>query len=924
MRVFRLACLLLVLVCSLPAMALALAPPKGVEKVTEVEGISEYRLANGLRVLLFPDASKPTVTVNITYLVGSRHENYGETGMAHLLEHLLFKDTRAHTDIPGEMKKRGISFNATTWLDRTNYFASFAADEAILDWLLALEADRMVNSLVRREDLESEMTVVRNEMEAGENSPVGVLMARIAATAYLWHNYGNSTIGARADVENMPIERLQAFYRSHYRPDNATLLVAGRIDAERTLATIAATFGRIEQPTTALAVTYTREPAQDGEREVTVRRVGETHYLGLAYHGPAGRHPDYPPLALLVDILGDTPTGRLHKALVEGKLATFVGAANYALAEPGFLLFLAEAPKDGDLAALRGTFIDLIENLAAQPITAAELAEAKRRFATATEQTINDANRLAMRLSESIAQGDWRLYFLQRDRIEAVELDDVNRVAATYFLPDNRTLGRFVPVKEPRRVEIAEAPSAEELLKGYTGRAAVAAGEAFDPTPATIDARTQLAELSNGTRLALLPKDTRGDTVVLSLNFRFGDEASVRDRALAGSMVASMLLRGTTRRSRQDIARRLDELKAQLSISGGAQGVTVSANTVREHLPALLDLIAELLREPAFPEAEFEQLRTQSITAIESQLTEPQALAGNALSRFFSPWPKGHPYHVETFEEQLAGLRALTLDALRAFHRDFYGSGDGEIALVGDFDALETGARLETLFAGWNRPLPFVRIPTPYREVLEAGITTLRVHIPVADKPNAVWLARADLPIADTHADYPALVVANYVLGGGALKSRLADRIRQRDGLSYGVGSQFSASSLDERASLYAFAIAAPENIDKVDAAFNEEFQRLLKDGVGEAELKDAVDGLLKARRSARGEDANLVGQLRSNRYLDRSMAFSAQFDAALADLTVDAVNAALRTHLAPLRFVRFTAGDVAKAEKAAEAAASP
>jgi zinc protease len=917
MRVLHHLCFLFVLVCSLPAFALA--PPKGVEKVTEVEGISEFRLANGLRVLLFPDASKPTVTVNITYLVGSRHENYGETGMAHLLEHLLFKDTPTHSDIPGEMKKRGIGFNATTWLDRTNYFASFAADEAILDWLLALEADRMVNSLVRREDLDSEMTVVRNEMEAGENSPVGALMSRMAATAYLWHNYGNSTIGARADVENMPIERLQAFYRSHYRPDNATLLVAGRIDGERTLAKIADTFGRIEKPSTPLAVTYTREPAQDGEREVTVRRVGETRYLGLSYHGPAGRHADYPALALLLDILGNTPTGRLHKALVEGKLATYVGAVNFALAEPGFMLFLAEAPKDGDFDALRDRLLELVENIAAQPVSAAELAEAKRRYATATEQTINDANRLAMRLSESIAQGDWRLYFLQRDRIEAVELDEVNGVAATYFIPDNRTLGRFIPVKEPKRVEIAEAPSADDPLKGYTGRAAVAAGEAFDPSPTNIDARTQPAELSNGTKLSLLAKDTRGDTVVLSLNFRFGDEASVTGRALAGSMAASMLLRGTTKRSREDIARRLDELKAQLSISGSAQGVTVNANTVREHLPGLLELISEVLREPAFPEAEFEQLRTQSVTGIESQLTEPQAIAGNALARHFSPWPKGHPFYAETFEEQLAALRALKLEEVRAFHADFYGSGDGEIALVGDFPALETGAQLEALFADWTRPTAFQRIANPYRAVAAAN-----ARFPTPDKPNAVWTLRADLPISDTHADYPALVVANYVLGGGALKSRLADRIRQRDGLSYGVGSQFTAGSLDERGSLFAFAIAAPENIDKVDAAFNDEFQRLLKDGIGEAELKDAVDGLLKARRTGRGEDGNLVGQLRGNRYLDRTMAFAAEFDAALERLSVDTVNAAMRKHFASLQFSRFAAGDFAKVQASGDAAKQP
>ena len=319
--------LALALPLAAPAATAAPSPPRGVTAGPSIEGISEFTLANGLRVLLFPDPTKPTVTVNLTYGVGSVHENYGQTGMAHLLEHLLFKGTPAHDDISGEMKRRGIAFNATTSLDRTNYFASFPANAGTLDWVLGMEADRMLNSRVARSDLDSEMTVVRNELEAGENNPVGVLMQRLRSTAYLWHNYGHSTIGARSDVEGLRIEQLQDFYRTWYRPDNATLVIAGRIDPAEVLGKVQATFGPLKNPKSPLPQAPTVEPAQDGEREVTVRRVGDLNLVAAAYHIPARTHADNAALSVLANVLGHTPGGRLHRALVEPRIAAAAGAS---------------------------------------------------------------------------------------------------------------------------------------------------------------------------------------------------------------------------------------------------------------------------------------------------------------------------------------------------------------------------------------------------------------------------------------------------------------------------------------------------------------------------------------------------------------------------------------------------------------------
>lgn len=896
----------------------ALAAPKGVTTGPCVEGICEYTLGNGLRVLLFPDASKPTVTVNLTYGVGSQHENYGETGMAHLLEHLLFKDTPTHTDIPGEMKKRGIDFNATTSADRTNYFASFPANAATLDWVLGLEADRMRHSPVAQADLDSEMTVVRNELERNENNPGGILMQRVRSTAFLWHNYGNSTIGARSDVENMPIEQLRAFYLTWYRPDNATLIVAGRIDPATTLTVVASHFRKLAKPATPLRTLYTADPAQDGERSVTVRRSGDIGLLAAAYHTPAGAHPDNAALAVLDSVLGHVPSGRLHKALVEGKLAAAVGSGNDSLRDPGLLTTIVVLPADGDAARAERALLAQVEQLGAtpgtQPITEAEVDAVRQRIGNAYDLAYTNVNAVALGLSEAVAAGDWRLYFVRRDAIDKVTAADVNRVARTYLKPSNRTLGRFVPTDGADRVEIPAAPAVTTLVDGYTGRAAVAAGEDFDPTPANIQARTETFEIGDGLRVALLPKRTRGATVVVNATFRFGDVESIRRSPdPAGSVAGALLMTGTARMTRDQIAKRFVELKTQGGVSGGVQSASIGLSSRREHLADALALAVEVLRHPVFPEAELEQLRTQAITGLEASRKEPGSVAGQALAEYFDPWPADHPFAHKSIDESLAAIKALTRDDVVAFHHDFYGTTEGEISIVGDFNAIAIKAQLQSLFADWTSPTPFAAIATHYTDV-----AARRTRLETPDKPNAVLLARSNLSLNEADADYPALMVASDILGGGALKSRLGDRIRQKEGLSYGVASSISADSSrvgrDDAGSLSVQAIAAPQNMARVEAAMREEIARLVTDGIGADELRDAVAGLLTQRQQGRASDGAVAGLLARNLFMDRTMQFSADIDARLHALTVAEVNAAIRKHLKPAALSVVVAGDFSKA----------
>lgn len=886
--------------------------PEGVQKITSVEGITEYRLPNGLRVLLFPDQTKQTITVNMTYLVGSRHENYGETGMAHLLEHMVFKGTPKHANIPAELTSHGARPNGSTWYDRTNYFETFASSDENLDWALDLESDRMVNSYIARKDLDSEFSVVRNELESGENSPFNATVQRLLATAYEWHNYGKDTIGARSDVENVPIDRLQAFYKKYYQPDNSVLLVAGKFDEAKTLNLVNQKFGAIPKPTRQLAPNYTIEPTQDGERQVTIRRVGDIQLAIAGYHIPPDTHSEIAAIDVMENVLADSPSGRLYKALVDTKKATSVFSLNFPFREPGYLMFGAQLSKDASLDDAGKILAQTIETFASTAPTKEEIERSKTQIIKGIELSLNDPNRVGLEMSEVIAQGDWRLFFIYRDRVKKVTPEDVQKVAKSYLKQQNRTLGLFVPTQSPDRAEIPRVSDSEvaALVKDYKGEAVMAAGETFDPSPANIESRVKRSKIG-GLDVALLSKKNRGESVVANLILRFGDEKSLMNRADAAQFVGQLLQRGTAKHTRQQIQDEFDRLKAQVRVFGNATSANVVIETRRENLPAVMRLIGEILREPSFPQTEFDQLRQETLTQIESQKSEPTAIAFTELSRHFNIYPKGHPFYANTFEEEIADTKAVTLDDVKKFYKDFYGASNGQLTVVGDFDEKEISALTQELFGGWKSPQPFTRIKSEYR-----AIAPVNKSLETPDKANAFFVARLNVKIRDDNADYPALTLGNYMLGGGFLNSRLATRIRQKEGLSYGVGSRFIADSLDESGTFFANAIYAPENAEKLEAAFKDELAKLMKDGFTAAEVEAAKSGWLQSRQLSRAQDRELSGRLNNYLFLNRTIAWDADFENKIKALTPEQINAAMRKYMTPENITIIKAGDFAKAKE--------
>jgi len=739
-----------------------------------------------------------------------------------------------------------------------------------------------------------------------------VLDERVMATAFEWHNYGKSTIGNRSDIERVPIENLQAFYRKHYQPDNVMLVVAGKFDEARALAFVGEFFGKLPKPERKLQETYTDEPPQDGERTVTLRRVGDVALVEVAYHVPAGAHPDSAALAVLAKILGMEPAGRLYKALVEEGKASKVSAGALSLHDPGVFTVAAEVRRGDPLEVARDTLLSVTEGTGQSELDDDEVARARLQILKQRELDAADTSAIAIELSEWAAQGDWRLYFLHRDRIEKVTSDEVRAVAARYLTTTNRTVGLFVPTDKPQRTPVPSTPNVAKLLAGYKGRETAAAGESFDVSPANIERHVKRTTLAEGIKLALLPKKTKGEVVHVQVVLRYGNLENLKGYAIAAEILPQLMTHGTKRLSRQEVEDTLDRERADLNARGTPGSAMFVIQTKRENLPAVLELVRQIVREPALAQDEFEVIRRQHLADMEERLTDPQQQAIVRVRRTVAPYDDEDVRATLPIEREIELTKALTLDQVKELYAQFVGAQAGEIALVGDFDPDECTAILRRAFSGWVAPREFERIPL----VVFPGIKGSEQQIDLADKESAIYVAGQAFPLNDADPEYPALTLGNFVLGSSGLSSRLGNRVRQKEGLSYGVGTFMRAESLDKRASLTVFAIFNPVNVEKVKTAIREEIEKLVEGGVTDKELTEAKSGYLQTQQVSRSDDGRLVGILADTLHTERTMDYYTELERRISETTADNVLAALRKFIDPEKLAIVVAGDFTAKDK--------
>ena len=885
------------------------ATATGFTHVKTAGAIDEYRLqSNGLQVLLMPEHSSPTLTLMVTYRVGSRNEVTGTTGATHLLEHLMFKGSKNYNREKGNnvdqiLERTGAQYNATTWTDRTNYYANMGREH--LDTVMALEADRMRNLLLRESDRQPEMTVVRNEFEMGENSPIQALYKELYQTAFVAHPYHHSTIGHRSDIEKVSIDKLRAFYDTYYWPNNATVTVIGDFDPTHVLALVKKRFGVYGKSPKPIPEVYTEEPVQTGARRTIVKRPGELGVVAISHKIPPSTHPDFAAVLMMSAILADGKNSRLYPAITNKNLATNVETDVGIFRDTSLHTVFAPLAPNVKHEEVERLILQEIERLKKDGATAAELQAAKAKNAADSAFKLDGSFGIAGQLNEFIAAGDWTLFYQLDEAIKQVTLTDVQRVAQKYLQEDVSTTGWFVPTKAgeepPRQATPATPPS-----KG--GESALTLPLQRGSTPKgggglIQDGVHRSTIKDTGIDFIAYPMGVK-DVVTLYATFPAGRSQALRNggNPMVPTLAAMLLDEGTTKHDKFAIAQQLEAVGASIGFGAGNDLVSVSAHALKKDVPLVIQLIAEQLRTPAFSAEEFAKAKKQLIAGIQRSLESTDSRADDAYNR--SIYPQGHLNRSLSNEEMLAAIEAATVEEIKTFHQTYYGTAAMKWVMTGDVDIPAAQAAIAQAFAGWTngKPMP---VTTPAQFAPPAKPAVLDVKMDGKTSVSVMLGQPTGLRYRDP--DYHALRIATAILGSG-FTGRLMATVRDQEGLTYSIGAGLQNDTFHD-GDWHIGASFAPELLEKGIASTQRQLQKWLKNGVTEAEVRDRKTNLIGAFKVSLATTDGMAGALLGavNRGYDPS--WLDELPVRLEAITTPQVNAAIQKYLKPDNMVLVKAG---------------
>ncbi|QZZ21859.1 insulinase family protein [Leptothermofonsia sichuanensis E412] len=916
-------CLTLVLVSGLPAGSQFITPERFAQdrEATQVsveptssskfltQNVRKTVLENGLTVFTKEVNTAPVVTVQVWYRVGSRNETPGISGIAHQLEHLMFKGTAERPIQFGRFfSALGSDSNAFTSYDQTAYFGTVKQDQ--LKALLVLEADRMKNSIIDDKELATEKRVVISELQGYENNPGYRLGRAVMKAAFPNSPYGLPVGGTKADVERFTVEQVRDYYQRYYRPDNATLIIVGNFQTEPTLAMVRETFGKIPPENTPLPPEPAAQPieatpatAGSSNAPIILRQPGSAALLHQVYPLPDARHPDVPALQVMDYILTGGRSSRLYQALVETGLAS--GASGYAanLIGGGWYEFSVTASPGKDLKQIDRVLQKTLTDLREQGITPEELERAKTQFRASVLLRNRDIVSQAFQLGDDYTTtGDYRFTDRLLNAITNVTTADVQRVAQTYLAPARGTVGFFEPtqIQENGGASGSFSQTSENFSPGEPVDPAEVAKYLPPPLPATPQAEPPLPEkltLANGLQVLLL-RDRSTPTVTLSGFITAGSAYDQPQTAGLAGLTAANLMNGTQTKDALELAKTLENKGASLSFSAGREGVGISGSALASDLPTLTQVLAEVLKTASFPADELELSRQQALTALKLELDNPARLARRVFQQ--TVYPESHPFHVFPTEES---LNRITRDQVVQFYQQHYHPSNTVLTLLGDFDPVQVRNLLNQELGTWQddtQPPPLVFPPVPLPE------TTVRVNPALPGKTQSVTFLGYN-GISRTDPRYYAAAVLNQILGGDTLSSRLGTEIRDRLGLTYGIYSYFQAGV--NQGPFLVTMQTSPEDTERAITSTLSLLEQIRKQGVTDNEVTAAKRSLTNSYPVELADPDNLASTILMNAVYGLSINELRQYTNRLSAVTPAQVKQAITELLHPNHMVIVTAG---------------
>ena len=865
------------------------------------DGIQQRTLANGLEVLVQEDHSAPLVSSFIWYRIGIRHEPAGQAGISHFLEHMAFKGTER---LSGRQMNRLVTaqggyLNGFTSMDYTAYVETLPADA--LDLAFDIESERMPRCVLSAEDIESERGVVLSEFEGAENDPAFLLRRDVMAQQFPDQPYGRTVIGDKDDLRSLTRDEVLSYYRSHYAPNNAVLVVVGDVDADEVFRKAEQYFGPISPDDTAPpAPNPGRGPT--GEKRVTLEVPGRTAYFHAVYEVPPIQHPDHVALEVFQNIVSSGRTSRVYRSLVHSGLASTAGGWQYENPEPTVFAFEVAIRPGVEHEKVEAAFDTIIDELQTEIVGERELTKAKNKTKANFIYSADGVTKLAQQIGYYHLIHDHRYLETFSDKVEAVTPDDIQRVAREYFTQENRTVGWLIPTPEASGAAPAEGPAPTDVHWRNRRDESLSAGrlDMLVPPPARVGevAPIHRLELDNGL-VVVIQVNHAAPFLALYGNVMAGPVFDPEGKAGLAAFCAEMLSRGTERRAWQEIREELETAAAELSFGTGVQVGVISGRCLKGDLGLLLEATAEQLMTPAFPEDELENVRSELIAAQQRRDEDTHQVAEKEL--FAQLYPEGHPFHYPRLGTAET-VSSVAREDLIGFHARYYRPENTLLAIVGDIEPEEAAAVVRNALGRWEqlgepaRPeLPAVDVPGQPR--------TCRVPIP---NKTQVDIALGFPGISRRHPEYYQADLMNYVLGRSFM-SRLNMHIREELGLAYYVYSYYYAYWGPGPWVLHMGV--NPENADKALQAALEELRRIQQEEPSAEELqlwKDYVKGTVARRMETYAEIAR---ELVLAAFYDLGLYHAYEYPHILAGITAEEVHGAAGEFLHPGGYVAALAG---------------